>query len=305
MSNIILLLLCLVVGMVLRGVKTLPENAATVLNGFIVNVSLPALTLLHTVEIQFSIHELLPILSAWLVFGGAFLFFTATKKITRFDKSTLGALITVAGISSISFVGFPIFELLYGAEGLRLGILMSQSGTFLVCSTVGIVLVSIYSNTSDKLDWKLILRDVLIFPPFASFVLALMLKFLGYQHPSVLKEVLAKIGGTLNVLALISIGLQMNFSLKTNSLKPLLWGLVYKMLLAPLLVFVIFACFVPIKNTAFQISVIGSALGSMNTIGIIAMRKGLNPTLIVQMIGISIPLSFVFVPIVYFILQNI
>jgi predicted permease len=43
----------------------------------------------------------------------------------------------------------------------------------------------------------------------------------------------------------------------------------------------------------------------MNTIGIIAMRKGLNPTLIVQMIGISIPLSFVFVPIVYFILQNI
>ena len=87
----------------------MPDNAANVLNSFIINVSLPALTLLHTVDIDFSPDEMLPILSAWLVFGAAFLFFNLTKSVTKFDHQTVGALIVVGGISSISFVGFPIF----------------------------------------------------------------------------------------------------------------------------------------------------------------------------------------------------
>lgn len=305
MSNILLLITCLLIGIILRGLKAMPENGANVLNNFIINVPLPAFTLLHTVNIQFTADEALPILSAWLVFGASFLFFNATKKQTGFDRSTVGALIVVAGISSISFVGFPIFELLYGAEGLKLGILMSQSGTFLVCSTVGIATVSTYATTGKKVNWLRILKDMFIFPPFAAFCLALILKFTGYQHPTVIADVLAKIGSTLNVVALISIGLQMNFSALNRQSKPLILGLLFKLILAPLIIFLIFVGIFKQQGIALQVSILGSALGSMNTIAIVAIRKGLNPNLVAQMIGISIPLSLILLPIVYFLIKNL
>ena len=283
----------------------MPDNAANVLNSFIINVSLPALTLLHTVDIDFSPAEGLPILSAWLVFGVAFLFFNLTKTVTKFDAQTIGALIVVGGISSISFVGFPIFELLYGAEGLKLGILMSQSGTFLVCSTVGIATVSIYAAKGEKTNWGQIFKDMLLFPPFAAFCLALLLKFFGYRHPSVISDVLSKIGSTLSVIALISIGLQMSFKGFNQQVRPLVLGLVFKLILAPLIIFVIFVGIFRQHGVAVQVSILGSALGSMNTIGIVAIRKGLNPALVAQMIGISIPLSLVILPLVYFLIQNL
>ncbi|MBL7814762.1 MAG: AEC family transporter [Saprospiraceae bacterium] len=305
MSNILLLLACLIIGILLRGRKILPDNAANVLNTFIVYVPLPALTLLHTVNVQFTADEALPILSAWLVFGASFLFFNGLKKGLGFDKLTVGALTVVAGISSISFVGFPIFELLYGAEGLKLGILMSQSGTFLVCSTVGIATVSVYAASGEKVMWRKILRDVFTFPPFAAFCIALFLRLVGYQHPSVISDVLSKIGSTLNVIALISIGLQMNFSSLNQQSKPLFWGLFFKLCLAPLIIFLVFVVLLRQHGTAVQISILGSALGSMNTIGIVAIRKGLNPNLVAQMIGISIPLSLVLLPFVYFLIKNL
>ena len=283
----------------------MPDNATNVLNSFIINVSLPALTLLHTVDVDFSPDEMLPILSAWLVFGAAFLFFNLTKSVTKFDHQTVGALIVVGGISSISFVGFPIFEMLYGAEGLKLGILMSQSGTFLVCSTVGIATVSVFAAKGEKINWAKIFKEMFTFPPFAMFCLALILKTFGYRHPSVIADVLSKIGGTLSVIALISIGLQMSFKGFDQQLRPLVLGLIFKLILAPLIIFLIFVGIFKQHGVAVQVSILGSALGSMNTIGIVAIRKGLNPNLVAQMIGISIPLSLVILPLVYFLIQNL
>ena len=47
MSNIILLFLCMLIGIALRRYGRVPDNAHVAINGFIINVSLPALTLLQ------------------------------------------------------------------------------------------------------------------------------------------------------------------------------------------------------------------------------------------------------------------
>lgn len=54
MSNIILLFLCMLIGMPLRRYRRVPTMRMPRLNGFIVNVSLPALTLLqiHGIKLQ-------------------------------------------------------------------------------------------------------------------------------------------------------------------------------------------------------------------------------------------------------------
>lgn len=304
MSNIILLLACLLIGVILRGGKVLPENAPMTLNSLIVNVFVPAITLRHAVDLEFSADAFLPVLAAWVVFGAAFLFFNLIKKQAQLDRPTVGALIVVAGISSISFVGFPIFEMLYGAEGLRAGIMMSQAGTFVVCSTAGIVVVSIYAEKESAVNWLKIIKDILIFPPFAAFIIAIFLKIIGYQHPSVIADFLEKLGSPMSVAALLSIGLQMDFSSDKSQQKALMMGLFFKLLLAPLIVFVLFFIFLKQTSIPAKVSVVGSTLGSMNTIGIVAIRKGLNPALITKMLAISIPLSLLLVPLVYWLLSH-
>jgi malate permease and related proteins len=303
MSNVILLLACLFLGIILRGSKRLPDNASATLNSLIINVFVPAITLRHAPEIEFSTAFALPILATWLVFGASFLLFTSMQRWTGFDRQTVGALIVTAGISSISFVGFPIFEMLYGAEGLRAGIVMSQAGTFVICSTVGIVVCSVYAEQAESVNWRKIGLDIATFPPFMAFVVAIFLKIMGYNHPSVIASFLDKLGSPMSVAALISIGFQMKISADTTLRKALIWGLSYKLVVAPLLVYFVFIGLCQQTSIAAKVSVVGSTLGSMNTIGIVAIQKGLNPPLVTKLLAISIPLSLLLVPLVYWILM--
>ena len=61
MDNFILLCACFVIGMLLRRSGRLPENAHAGLNGFIINISLPAVTLASVHALKPSIHLLFPI----------------------------------------------------------------------------------------------------------------------------------------------------------------------------------------------------------------------------------------------------
>jgi malate permease and related proteins len=304
MSNILLLIVCLFLGILLRGVKLLPQNAPQTLNTLIVNVFVPAVALRHGVDLEFSSAFFLPILATWIVFGMAFLLFNISKKWSGFDRQTIGALCVVGGISSISFVGFPIFEMLYGAEGLRAGIVMSQAGTFLICSTAGIIVCSVYAERAENVNWWKIGRDIVAFPPFLAFVIAILLTIMDYQHPPLIANFLEKLGSPMSIIALLSIGLQMDFSTDATVRKSLMWGLVYKLLIAPALIYLIFIVFMKENSVTAKVSVVGSALGSMNTIGIVAIKKGLNPALVTKLLAISIPLSLLIVPLVYWILEN-
>ncbi len=304
MTNLYFLFACLLLGFLLQKAKVLPDNAAATMNSLIVNVFLPALTLRYAVGLQWNSNTLLPILSTWIVFAASYCFFTLLKKYYDWDKNTVGALIVVAGISSISFVGYPIFELLYGIEGLQIGIAMSQSGTFLVCSTVGIATVSMFATgENQRVDWRQIFADIFTFPPFVAFCIALIINFLQIKYHPVFEEILGKIGAPFSCIALLSIGFQMNFRIEKNNVSPLMFGLLFKLILAPLLIFFLYFVRFKQNNLGAKISVFGSMLGSMNTIGIIAIRKGLNEKLIQQLLAMSIPLSLVLLGIAYFVIK--
>ncbi|MDZ7900571.1 MAG: AEC family transporter [Arcicella sp.] len=301
MTNLILLFVCLLLGIILQRIKGFPKDAHLVLNAIIIHVCLPALTLLYTTEIHFERSQILPILMPYILFGFAFVFFKIIAPIAQFDRSTTGALTLTAGISSISFVGFPIFELLFGKEGLQMGIMMSQAGSFVVCGTLGIFTVSYYS--ASEVSTKKIIIDIFQFPPFVAFCIAVILNVLDFHFSEIPADILQKIGSPFTVLALISIGLQISFKKENLQVKPLLYGLLYKLLLAPSLIFILYLLILGEDTFLGKISVVGAALGSMNTATIIAINYGLNPKLATQMVSISIPLSFLNVAIWYWIIN--
>ena len=289
MTNLVLLLVCLGLGAAMRHWRVVPPGAHAVLNQVLLTVLLPALTFLHLAEARLDQRFLLPMLMPWLIFGAGWVFFAAVGRRLGLARGTVGALILTGGISSVSFVGFPIFELLYGKAGLEMGIVMSLAGSILICVTLGVVVGSWYGAVRPS--WRTMGANIVRFPPFLAFVLALGANAVGYRHPVLVRGVLEKLSGPFPVVALLSVGLQLQLAVPRTRARLLGIGLGYKLLLAPLLVWAVYHGVARQHGPAVDLCVLGAAIGPMNTAGAIADRYGLDPPLSAQMVGMGIPLS--------------
>lgn len=289
MTNLVLLLLCLGLGAALRHWQLLPPTAAGVLNQLLVVVLLPALAFLHLAEARPEARLLLPMLMPWLIFGVGWLFFAVLGRRLGWARGTVGALILTGGISSVSFVGFPIFELLYGPAGLAMGLVMSLAGSILVSVTLGVVVGSWYGAVRPS--WRGMVGNVLRFPPFLAFLAALVVHLFGYRHPPLVRGVLERLSAPFPVIALLAVGLQLQWRVPQARARLLAWGLGYKLLLAPLVVVAVYVGLLRQHGMATHLCILGAAIGPMNTAAVIAERYGLDPPLAAQMVGLGIPLS--------------
>ena len=95
MPNLVLLIVCFLFGMLMRRLGRFPESTPSVLNAFIIHVSLPALTLLYVHELPITRALAFPTAMAWVLFGLGFLFFLAIGRAAGWPRHTIGGLILV------------------------------------------------------------------------------------------------------------------------------------------------------------------------------------------------------------------
>ncbi|MBJ6725186.1 AEC family transporter [Geomesophilobacter sediminis] len=289
MANIILLAVCLLAGIGLKKNGRFPAATPAALNGFIIHISLPALAVLHIHKLKLDPSLALTAGMAWLLFGCAWAVFWCAGRMFNLERDTLGALILVAGLGNTSFVGLPMIEAYFGKEYLGVGIVADQLGSFMVLSTLGIFVATLYS--SGSVSPRQMARKVLMFPPFQALVLALLLRPVPFPEWSV--TVLEKLGSTLTPLALVSVGFQLHFGGIGAELKYLLAGLGYKLFAGPALVTLLYLGLLGATETAVRVTVFEAAMAPMITAGIIAIDHELRPQLVGMLVGIGIPLSFV------------
>jgi predicted permease len=299
MGNIILLFACLAIGMALRRTGRVPENAHTALNAFIIHVSLPALTLLQIHRIALQPELLYSVAMPWMLFAIGAAFFWVVAKAMRLSPSTTGALILSGGLANTSFVGLPMIETFYGRNGMAIGILIDQLGTYLVLSTLGIAIASIYSAGANSAGD--ILKRVFTFPPLLALLLALAL--MNIEYPEWLENVLRRLGDTLSPLALVSVGLQLRLDQLRGNRSPLVLGLSFKLLFAPLLLAILYVGVFRATSEVIRITLFEAAMGPQIGGAIVAIQHGLNPPLITLMVGVGITLSFVTLPMWWYALQ--
>ena len=146
MANIFLLAVCLLMGIFLRRTGRMPATTPAALNGYVINVALPAAAIRYLHDITLEPSLLLTGLMAWLLFGAGWLFFVCLARLLKLSRGVTGALVLVGGLGNTSFVGLPMIEAWYGKEFLGIGILADQFGSFLVLSTLGVLAASIYSS---------------------------------------------------------------------------------------------------------------------------------------------------------------
>ena len=150
MNNVILLVACFLIGMLLRRSGRLPANAHAALNGFVIHISLPALTLLYVHALRLEAKLLFPIAMAWVMFGVGFLVFRELGRVLTLPRETVGALILTGSLANTSFIGLPMIETSYGPQGLGLGNLIDQMGTYLVLSTCGLLVAALYGPERES-----------------------------------------------------------------------------------------------------------------------------------------------------------
>lgn len=285
MANLLIILLSLLLGIGLRRIKSVPENAPQTLNQIILYVALPALIFKSIPGLTWNPGLLALCLVPWGLFFLAWGVFSKTS----WSDEVKGALILTAGLGNTAFVGFPVIEALYGTEGLRYAIFLDQPGTFLIVSSLGLVVANRYSaGTLRKRDLAM---RIILFPPFLSFVIALILTFIGWKPSGSGEVILERLAGMLTPLALISVGLQLRLGDLRTEGKYLYVGLIFKLIISPLIILGLMKA-LNLTGTFGRVAVMEAAMAPMVTSTIVAQAHNLRPKLAGLMLGLGVPLSF-------------
>jgi malate permease and related proteins len=294
MNNYVLLAACFLLGILLRRLRRLPDNAAASLNGFVVNIALPALTLTYVHGLKLDTNLILPALMAWVMFGLGCGFFWLAARALGLSRATTGGLMLTGGLANTSFIGLPMIDTFYGSQYLGLGILIDQLGSYFVLSTLGILVASLYSS-GHSVKAKAVIRKIALFPPFQAFVLALLL--MQVEYPVWLDDLLKRLGLTLVPIALVSVGYQLQLSQVHGKAYPLAVGLAFKLAIAPALILLLFAGVLGANGPVLNVTVFEAAMGPMIGASIVAIDHELDPPLLTLMVGVGIPLSFLTLPV--------
>jgi len=303
MSSIILLFLCLFIGILIQRINSFPKNTPVVLNQYILFVALPAMALHYLPKIQLSWELLLPASVAWITFGLSFLFFSFLGKKYGWSKKLTGCLIITSGLGNTSFVGIPVIQALYGDRGLDTLIIVDLPGTFVVLSTLGVMVATLYSNQKDTNGS--ILKKMLSFPPLIAFFFGLFMVLAGIDFPEALSSTFKQISATISPIALISVGYQLRFKTYGKHFRYLVLGLAFQLVLMPFVILILFHYLFGKTDLATKVCIIEAAMAPMITGAIIASNYGLKPELSNMMVGYGIPVSFLTIAGWYYLIENL
>lgn len=291
MSNLLLLTLCLIAGVLLRRSGKVPADGHKSLNVFVIYVALPALVLQHVHALRLEPGLLMPALMPWLVFAAGTALFLLLLRAGILSRQTTGALILTSALGNTSFVGLPMIEAFYGKELLGVGVIADQLGTFMCLNVPGIILAArLAARSEEEARAGAIASKILLFPPFVALLVALALRPVAY--PPWADALLARLGDSLTPIALISVGLQLQLGDLRRLGRELSLGLGYKLLVAPALVLLVFGILLGARGPTFQVTVFEAAMAPMITGSIVAQEHDLDPPLAALMVGVGVPISF-------------
>ncbi|TDQ17174.1 hypothetical protein DFQ04_1826 [Algoriphagus boseongensis] len=301
MTGAVIAFAYLFLGIILQKVPNFPApKAANWVQAYLINIVLPALALLYIPEIKPTWGLLIPISAAWFTFLISWLIFGLLGKKFNWGRNVTGCLIIVAGLANTSFLGFPVIEALYGKEGLPIALLIDQGGSFLLVSSLSILVGSIYGNHSESL--RKVPLKILKFPPFGFLAGTLIMSLLGIKTPEILLPLLQLIGKTMPPMALLVIGLRFSPDVQSITSRFFWYGLSYRLILAPILVWALYSQFMDTNSLEFKVTVMESGMAPMITGSIIAIQFGLQPKLATLLSGLGMPISAITLAIWYLLL---
>lgn len=293
MEQFAFIIALLAIGMLLQKADA-PVDFAKSLNFFVIYVSLPATVLLQVPKIHFDLSALGVILIPWLLLP---IVIALVLLMTRnHPPQTRAALLLVMPLGNTSFVGIPIVHTLLGEAAIPYVLMYDQFGTFLILALYGAAVIARYE--SGVFHKRLILKKLLLFPPFIFLIFALL--FGGM--PTGIQPYLQTFASTLVPLALISVGYSMKFGGEVDY-GLFAQSLTLKLIIMPLIALGILLA-MGTDPLALKTAVLESGMPSMITAGALAIAAGFAPALSAALVGYGLLISLVTLPMIAYLLEK-
>ena len=299
MENFIITMTYLLIGVLIKRLPRFPLETGNVLNMFVIYVSLPAVVLLKIPGLTFSRELLVPTLMPWAMLLLSALTVLILARLLGWSRSITGCLLLLVPMGNTSFLGIPMVKAFFGEPAISYALLYDQLGSFLALATYGSVVIAIYGGAAGRPTLGDVVLKIVTFPPFIALVLAFLIRSIAY--PPVVAGILKSLAGTLVPVVMIAVGYQLTLKISRESHGPLAIGLVLKLVAAPLVALGI-CRFLGLEGEAANVSIFEAGMPPMVSAGALAILAGLAPGLTAALVGLGIILSFVTLPVLYYLL---
>lgn len=296
MENFIITIAYLLVGLGLKRLRAFPEQTGTVLNLFVIYVSLPALVLLKIPELTFSSRVLTPVLMPWLMLAVSAGLLLILARLFAWDRPTTGCLLLLVPLGNTSFLGIPMVKAFFGEAAIPYAVLYDQLGSFLALATYGSLVLGLYSTAGVRPDLTSVVKKIATFPPFLALLTALILK--NFAYPAVAVSLLQALAATLVPVVMIAVGYQLTLRLNRAVLGQMGVGLAIKLVAAPLLALLL-CRLAGLNDEPARVAVFEAGMPPMVSAGALAILADLSPPLTAALVGVGIILSFATLPLLH------
>jgi malate permease and related proteins len=286
-----LFLVCalLVAGYAARRFRRLPDNAAEVLNRFIIDICVPATILRLVPKLTLSPALGVLVLVPWLMAGLAYVSARLASRVLALGAPETTALFLATALGNTSFLGFPLCGALLGEASVPLAAVYDQLGSFLLLSIVApVALAKVSAGRSATA--KELARRVLLFPPFVALIVAV----LPLPRPPALDPVLAAAAAPLVPLAMFAVGFKLRFT-PPRPVRAFVLGLGLKLLLFPALGWLV-ARAVGASGLVLRVAVLETAMPTMITAGALLVAYDVASDLAAAFVSWGLILSLLSVP---------
>ncbi len=147
------------------------------------------------------------ILASWLVALGGY----GYARLVSRERDERGALTLAAGFGNTGFVGFPLAQLAYGADGLALAVLYDRLSWLVPASSVSTAIARLHGRREVEVSRRHRLRAVLANPPLHAFWLALVLRAAGVDVPGT-ETAQHAVGAVIGPYGFFLLGLSLTFA---------------------------------------------------------------------------------------------
>lgn len=196
-----LMFLCAICGIVMKRRHVLPERSREILTDLVLNLILPA-NIIHSFEVEFSLTILAKFAVILIIATAAQLIsmVCANTFWNRQPENLKAVLQYGTQVSNAGFLGNPVCEGVYGAEGLM------YASVFLIPQRIVMWTAGIAYFTKSA-DWKETFRKLAKNPCIVAVYIGFFLMITQLQLPAVIENTLSRLGACTTPLSSILIGI--------------------------------------------------------------------------------------------------
>ena len=186
--------------------------------------------------------------------------------------------------SNAGFLGNPIAEGVYGAEGLMLASIYLIPQRIMMWSSG----LAVFSGTSDK---KQTIKKVLTHPCILACILGIMFMLADIQLPPGLDGMVTAVGNCNTAMSMMVIGMILaDINIRDFWDKTVVKYTIHRLIIIPAAVYAV-CRFLPLDRTAFGICVLLAAMPAGATTSILAEKYDMEPAFATKMVIFSTLLS--------------